>query len=197
MPSSRPSNAKYAYQARATHFISHLRVPFDIHERESLTKNPLGVYEFDPKPDRQFWTYITSGMSEKEQRSSSKGDIFTELLFYTRERSLWAVELLIQLSTYPFEYDEPFVSGDTLPLAGSIRPNSKLTSLLLTEPLLEHPAFHLLYIGNKKIEILWVLPITDSERELIITREGFNVGKWVSRDRLPDFLDLNRDAIGI
>lgn len=184
-----------SYQARATHYISYLRVPLDIHERKLQNKTALGVYEFEPKPGKQFWTYLTSGMSEKGQKTFSEQERFTELLFYSWEQSPWVVELLVSLSEYPFEYDEPFDAGDTLPLAGSIRPNSKLSSLLLLEPFLEHPSFHFMDIVGKKVEILWALPITESERESIISRGSIDFDKLISRDQLPNLLNLNRDTI--
>jgi hypothetical protein len=134
-------------------------------------------------------------MSEKGQRLSSKTEIFTELLFYSKQQSLWAIELLVQLSAYPFDYNEPFVPGDTLSLAGPIRPNSKLSSLLLLEPLLEQPGFQFMDILGKKVEILWALPITEAERELIISRGNIDFGKVISRNRLRNLLDLNRDTI--
>jgi len=170
-------------------------VPFDIHERQIFDETALGVYEFNPKPKRQFWTYLTSGMSEKGQRLSSKTEIFTELLFYSREQSLWAIELLVKLSAYPLDYNEPFAPGDTLPLAGPIRPNSKLSSLLLLEPFLEHPSFRFMDIVGKKVEILWALPITERERELISSGNSFNFDELISHHQFPSLLDLNRDTL--
>lgn len=195
MLSKKSSSSQAAYQARATHYVSYLRVPFDIHERQILDKTAIGVYEFNPKPKRQFWTYLTSGMSEKGQSPSSKKEIFTELLFYSREQSFWAVEFLVRLSSYPFEYNEPFAPRDTLPLAGPIRPDSKLTSLLLLEPFLEHPGFQFIDIISKKVEILWALPITERERELIISGGDINFGELISHDLLPSLLDLDRDTL--
>ena len=195
MLSKKSFSSQAAYQARAKHYVLYLRVPFDIHERQILDKTAIGVYEFNPKPKRQFWTYLTSGMSEKGQNPPSKKEIFTELLFYSREQSFWAVELLVRLSSYPFEYNEPFAPGDTLPLAGPIRPNSKLTSLLLLEPLLEHSGFQFMDISVKKVEILWALPITERERELIISGGDINFGELISHALLPSLLDLDRDTL--
>jgi hypothetical protein len=171
-----------------------LRVPFDIHERQILDKTALGVYEFNPEPNRQYWTYLTSGMSEKGQKLPSNKKIYTELLFYSTEQSLWAIELLVKLSAYPFDHKEHFASGDTLPLADPIKPNSKLTALLLLEPFLEHPGFQFLNVAGKEVEILWVFPISERERGLIISGEGPDFRQLISRDRLPSLLDLDRDT---
>jgi hypothetical protein len=193
MSTEKPSNSQTTYQARATHYISYLRVPIDIHRRQILDNIALGVYEFGPEPNRQFWTYLTSGMSENGQGLSSK-KIFTELLFYSKEQSLWAIDLLTMLSTYPFEYSETFSPGDTLPLAGPIRPNSKLTSLVLLEPFLEDSYFQNMDVLGTSVDILWVFPITERELELIISSEKFSFRKLISHEQLPDFLDINGDT---
>jgi len=189
-----PRKPKPAYEARVVHYISYLGVPSDIHARQILDNIAFGVYEFGPQSNRQFWTYVTSGMSEIGQGTSSK-KVFTELLFYCKDQSLWAIDLLMKLSTYPVEYDEFFSSGDTLPLAGPIRPNSKLTSLLLLEPSLENPDFRFMDILGKPVGILWVLPITEKELELIMSSGNLNFSKLISREQPLDLLDLNRNSL--
>lgn len=182
------------YKIRATHYISSLRVPFDIYERQTVDKMPLVVYEFDPKPNRQFWTYLTSGMSEKEQRTLTN-KVFTELLFYSKDKSPIVPDLLAKLSTYPFEYGEAFLPGDTLPLSNPISSNSKLTSLLLLEPFLENSNFQVMDIHGRLVDILWVLPITQKECELISSYENINFREKISGEHLQSFLNLNRDSL--
>jgi len=133
-------------------------------------------------------------MSEIGQGLSSK-EVFTELLFYSKDQSPWALDLLMKLSTYPFEYSETFSLGDTLPLVGPIRPNSKLTSVLLLEPFLENPHFRIMDILGKPVDILWVLPITEQELELIISSDNLNFSKLISREQPSDLLDLNRNSL--
>jgi hypothetical protein len=194
MLNENPRRPKPAYEARVVHYISYLGVSFDMHPRQILDKIALGIYEFGPESNQQLWTYLTSGMSEKGQGLSSE-KVFTELLFYSKDQSVWAIDLLMKLSTYPFEYSETFSPGDTLPLAGPIRPGSKLTSLLLLEPFLENPNFRYMDVLGKQVDILWVLPITEKELELIISSDNLNFNKMISREQLPDLLDLNRDTL--
>jgi hypothetical protein len=173
MLNQKPDTVKAAYKARTQHYLSYLRVPQHIHEMLASSDTVLGVLEFAGTAHRPFWTYVTSGMSEREQSSKAGKSVFTELLFYSALKSPWAVELLRKLASYPFEHKEQLGPGHTISLAGPIRPGSQLTSLLLLEPLLEEQGFSQMTVQGKEIQILWVLPLTEAEQKAV-ANQGYS-----------------------
>lgn len=140
-----------------------LRVPNAIHERDMFQNTPLGIMEFRPTRSRNFWTFVTSGMSEIGQESNDGIQIRTEIIFYTKEHATWPIELLCKLASYPFEYHTNFSDGDTLSLQGPVSPTSALTGIFLSNALFESPEFDLMEIDGKSTQILWAFPITSAE----------------------------------
>jgi hypothetical protein len=121
--------------------------------------------------------------------------MFTELLFYAKKAEQWLEDFLVKLAAYPFEEHTFFAPGQTLPLAGPIVPKSQLTSLVLLEPLLEHNGFKVITeVPGKRIEIIWALPITESERQLIISQGQKPFLNWISLNNLPLLLDFHRPS---
>jgi len=79
--------------------------------------NHIDVYRFNPRKDRNFFTYITGGMS---RRAQPRGDelIFVELILYAAHHDARFPEVLRQFSHYPWETGAAFLGWDLLPLKG-------------------------------------------------------------------------------
>src|SRR5262245_50994529 len=159
MLNNKPESVKERYKARTAHYLTYIGLPLTIHERRIREDTVLGLLEFGPRNGTPFYTYVTSGMSEIWQSTPSKSMLFTEMLIYSRTAAPWIMDFLAKLSDYPFTQRTFFASGQTLPLAGPIVPDSELTSLAFLRPMYEHQGFEIVStISTKRIELLWVLP---------------------------------------
>jgi hypothetical protein len=73
-----------------------------------------------PPRDRDFWTYVTNGMSERRMPCETEphGDpkYRIELLAYSGSKAEWVVKLLQSMAVYPFEYRSGFAPWHTIPV---------------------------------------------------------------------------------
>jgi len=199
MLKNKPLETQRVYQERTAHYLSYLPLPKTILEYPIIQDTVLGIFEFAPTEGRPFWTHLTSGMSETAQMTSSGNSVFIEIIFYSVENSTWVDRFLTNLASYPFENKECFSPRDTLPMERSLYEGSKLTSLLLLEPLLENPEISPMFIQHKQVDILWALPITEMERQFMITNGNEVADQWINKcvtlNNLPKLLDFNRDSL--
>jgi hypothetical protein len=122
---------------------------------EVFAQNPdprwlhVGVFACPPSTGREFWTYVSSGLSNPWEQVSPVADVDSpsglgvEFVFSTSAPGEWAIhlmhrvlafELLLSHGRYPGR--EPLGIGDRIPLRGPIRPgtDSKLDWLLVCPP---------------------------------------------------------------
>jgi hypothetical protein len=108
-----------------------------------------GVFEFAPTPDRESWLYVTSGLSNAWESSTTNpsgvSGLGCEFIFETINAGDWAILRLLHLMTFQillahgrYEGRGPLELYDRLPLRGSIRPQpSDIQSLMVCQSALE------------------------------------------------------------
>ncbi|MEW6529745.1 MAG: suppressor of fused domain protein [Thermodesulfobacteriota bacterium] len=128
----------------------------------------IDVYRFPPRKDRQHWTLITGGMSDARQDVPADAPAFvsprTELIMYVWEPKNWMLKALMGLADMPFD-DRSFLhywhtASDNMPITEE---PSFLTGYIFLPPFFEKEDFDTLQLLDEKVDILWVVPITDAE----------------------------------
>jgi hypothetical protein len=129
----------------------------------------IDIYQFRPKRGRKYWTLITGGMSDQPQfvpRDSPKHvSRRVELMMYVRQPAPWMFSVMKGLAEMPFD-DRIFLHWfHTVPngMPMTAKP-SLLTSFFFLPPYFEEKGFDSLKLGRSKVDILWLVPITEAER---------------------------------
>ena len=145
--------------------VLHEMIPFVPH---------VDVYRFSPNASRDFYTYVTGGMSDLPMASppeAGPGFRRTELVFYAAEANDEYGELLRWLAHFPHDNKTWLHWGHTLPNGNPPEPffNSGSLDTLVFMPSVVQPdselAKHLVWKGEP-INLLWCVPITAAECEL-------------------------------
>jgi len=128
----------------------------------------IDIYQFAPSPERPFWTLVTSGMSFEPQFVPDDSELSgrTELIVYVPKVKGWMISVLKGLAEMPFDEQTFLHWHHTVPNGKpmTVEPSS-LTSFFFMPPYFEDPPFSRLVINEEPIDILWLFPITEVERE--------------------------------
>ena len=98
---------------------------------------------------------------------------------------------LVDLAHYPWERDAPLHWFHVLPLGMGIVPGSPLTSVLLTMPWLGTADFFS-RLGDRRVDVVQVIPITEVERALFVAR-GLEALEGALEE--VDLTDLGRASV--
>lgn len=134
---------------------------FTVHrfDKGRVNELPAGfkILKFPPNNKRSMWTYATCGMS------GNPGANAIEIHIFSPAEHDFLIELLTVIAHY-------HVTGGNLGLGHTVNfgcswyKDSQLDYGLISLPYLDGPAFELYQIEMKKIQFLWLIPITASER---------------------------------
>jgi len=153
----------------------------------SNDKDSLFIIEFSPQNDRPIWTYITLGMSKQKMLNGLR----SELIWLNEQSNKEIVELLVGLSKYPF-YDHTSLDYGQTISNSEAHSSFKMNSLLICPPIIETDnTAHLLDIFDKKrIELFWLLPIHQEEKNFIKDKQDFTklLDLWIEKDIDPVIL---------
>lgn len=167
----------------------------------STNRQPrVDVYEFAPSEARPFWTYVTAGMSDCEQCVPASAPEWvvprTELVLYTPERAPWAASLLHGFARYPFDFGTHFFWWHTVPVGGPIDgKDAHLSSLVLLPPYFEEEGFDELQVDGVPARFLWVVPITEAEREYAMVYGTQKLEKLFEQAELDPVTDPDRRSV--
>ncbi|MGS2751512.1 suppressor of fused domain protein [Bacillus zanthoxyli] len=161
-------------------------------DRNFIKDNTFYIFEFPPYQDRPIWTYVTLGMSTKTMLNGSKG----ELIWLNKHQNPEIIELLAGLVNYPFFENTSYDYGHTISNADLVS-NFLMNVILITPPVIEAEDSTALmeFFERKNIELFWLLPIHQSEKEYIIKKKDFSAifDIWMEEGIDPAFLcDPNR-----
>jgi len=133
----------------------------------------IDIYQFEPTQDRQYWTLITSGMSDERQISledrAEHVSTRAEVLMYVSKPEDWMFSILKGLAEMPFE-DGTFLHWwHTVPNGMPMTATpSLLTSFFFLPPYFEREGFPELELDGDRVDFLWMIPITEAEREFAV-----------------------------
>ena len=117
----------------------------------------ITILKFSPNRKRNMWIYATCGMSDYEGRNAIELHMF----------SLVEHDFLIELLTVIAHYHVTGGNlgwGHTVNFGCSWYPASTQRYGLLSLPYLDGPVLEKCQIDSKMIQFLWLLPITEAER---------------------------------
>lgn len=96
-----------------------------------------GVYEIPPSEDRDYWVYLTTGLSNPLEDTVEEISGFgCELMIRLPKKSPWAINLLFNLMGYVLTTEKPFEQGHRMPLNSPIQAGSDtaLNTILFWAP---------------------------------------------------------------
>jgi hypothetical protein len=124
----------------------------------------VDIYQFPPSRERDYWTLITSGMSNEPQGLPNGTWHYTELLMYVRNPERWMFRSLKELAEFPFRHETFLYWGHTIPNGRPVADGpTLLTAFLLLPPYFEAQDFDTVRISRDPLHFLWVMPITEAE----------------------------------
>jgi hypothetical protein len=158
-----PRQAAYAERFGPCAEVQTESIPFD-------PQIDLCIYPPAPQKGRDFYTLITSGMSDRPMTVPADTDAprRAELVFYSLEPKEDYLNFLRWLAHYPHSYNTWLGFGHSIangapaqPIAGS----SLLTHFLFIPTMIPPDArmASQLYIQGERVQLLWVVPISTAE----------------------------------
>jgi len=140
-----------------------------------------GVFEIPPTSERNYWTYITSGMSNPfDNRPEEYSGYGFEFHMRVPEKSSEVMRILMNLMRYVLQTGNIFDAGHRVPLnSGSDTP---LQALLFTDP---YGLPHTLQLKSGKIQLLEVIGITKEEYEY--AKNNSSEQLYQNLKKLPNF----------
>lgn len=159
------------------HYIRRWGKPITIHTFDSAEVSPsirplyIAVFSL---PGDGLAMYASIGMSRAGMLDSETNTIhYAEIFMGVYEHFESLPKIMAMLATYPHN-EKTFVAPEhTIPLGMPIVQNSSLTSVLFAIAYFDPPWFRGLDVDGKHIQFLWVIPLTEREREFK-TKTGWN-----------------------
>lgn len=207
-----PQSDPEALAALDAHYAAHLGEGWVYHEIVSHIVH-LDVHIFSPTPKRNYYTLITSGMSDLPMNTPVEAEQsrYAELLmclpatWQLSESALqdptfdWPLHWLKTLARLPHEYDTWLGVGHTVPNgdpAVPFAPNTKLCCAMAATPVLFSDAFTELEVRpGKRIEFLSLLPLYQEEVEFKLKHGGAALFERLEAAQVTELLDIQRKNV--
>ena len=123
-------------------------------------QNPhFRVLRVAPASSADVWTYVSVG-----GWAATEGDAGLEFVVCTATPEARAVELLAM--TVSYNRGGVLGLGHTVPIGEPWLPRSLCDSLLISLPYPFGPDLQTSHVGDQHVDFLWLLPITEAERDL-------------------------------
>jgi hypothetical protein len=170
----------------------------------------VDVHVVDPTPERDYYTLITSGMSDRPMSPPPDADdlLFAELMIclppdwpltkeaFKDENNYWPVRWLKMLARLPHEYETWLFTSHTVPNGDPAQPfadNTEMCCALLLDPVLFDDEFRTLAIdAHKAIHFLALVPLYFEEMECKL-RDGYDaLLRRLDRAGVNELLDVRR-----
>ncbi|MGZ0167529.1 MAG: suppressor of fused domain protein [Planctomycetales bacterium] len=175
----------------------------------------IDVHQVPPSEDRPFWTFVTSGMSDKPMTVPEGAEDFAyaELMIclppdwpvgekdFDDENNYWPVRLLKVLARLPHEYETWLGPGHTVPNGGEdpapyADNNSFVCALMLSPGLVLPSEVSVLELSDGRIINFYaVWPMHQCEVDLKLKRGLDALLNHFEKHQVNELLDLNRPAI--
>lgn len=172
----------------------------------------IDVHVIPPTPERNFITFVTSGMSTYPMKTPSEFSEyqFAELIICLPsgwpldeesakdEKNYWPIRLLRMLARFPHEYDTWLSYAHTVPNGDPPRPyadNTRLTGVILAPPLLFPPEFFTLKISeDKTIHFFALVPLHTDEMNFKIKKGASELFDLFDKKGVTELLSLERPS---
>jgi len=148
----------------------------------------IDVYVFPPNDKRDFYTFVTGGMSDLPMNAPAElGPEYrrVEIVFYASEYREEYAGLLRSIAHFVHDYRAWLHWGHTMPNGQPPQPlfgTKHLDAMLFTSPIIRPDALlgEKLLLDSEPVNLLWLVPITTAECELKLEQGA---------DALYDLLD--------
>ena len=151
----------------------------------------LHIAKVEPSPAEPFWTYATIGAWEASRDEKHN----LEFVAVARTDAPIVLIRLGQIAFYHAGGPESRLGiGHTVPIGEGWTDGSPLDHFLVSLPYLWGPRLEDCVLSDRHIQVLWVLPIHDSERQYIADR-GLDALERLFEERAIDYLDPFRPAV--
>jgi hypothetical protein len=207
------SGDEQAIQAICDHVETHLgKIDIVFHELVSDLVH-IDVHQIKPTPERNYWTLITTGMSDRPMTVPDGIDDaqFAELMIclppswkvsdeaFKDEANYWPVRLLKMLSRLPHEYETWLAPGHTVPNGDPpepYAPKSDFCCGLLVNPLTTPPEFDQIEVApGKLIRFLAVIPLYLEEVDLKLKKGSEELLKRLEKQGVTEILKPGRKNV--
>lgn len=176
-------------EAISKHIDKHIGSPDQVfHELVSDIVH-IDVHMVAPTPARNYFTLITSGMSDRPMHVPDGAEElrYAELAIclpptwkldqesFKDEQNYWPVRWLKMLARFPHEYETWLGEGHTIPTGDPPEPfaqNTKLCCMLLASSALADEEFHTLELPDRNIHFWSLIPIYKEEMDYKL-KHGF------------------------
>jgi hypothetical protein len=170
----------------------------------------LDVHVVEPRPERPFFTLVTSGMSARAMKVPEGAEDFSyaELVIclppdwpmkqedFKDDKNFWPIRLLKMLARLPHEYDSWLGYGHTIPNGDPAEPyaeNTKLCCALLLPPV-TIPSDFMTLAATPELDINFygVVPIYKEEMELKLKKGSDGLIDRFDKYGVSEILDVKR-----
>jgi hypothetical protein len=160
----------------------------------------IDIYQFEPTTDRPFWTLITGGMSNERQIApedcADHQAPRAEILMYVPSPQGWMFNVLKGLAEMPFDDQTSLHWWHTVPNGMPMTATpSLLTSYFFMPPYMEDEDFGRLQLDDDLVDFLWMVPITEAEREFARVEGSQALEDLMREVGLSHILDESRKSI--
>jgi len=161
-------------------------------------EQPAGfrVLRFGPTVHRAMWTYATCGMSGVKTPPADKHYAKhhgLELHVLSAQENDSLVELLTIVAWFHTSR-ELLGHGHTVNFGRPWYPGSECDHGLLSSPYLDGPSLELRRLGSREVEFLWLIPITEKERDFKMA-QGLDALEELFERTSFDYLDPFRPSV--
>jgi hypothetical protein len=160
----------------------------------------IDIYQFEPTTERPYWTLVTSGMSNERQIEphdcAEHMSPRAEILMYVPAPEPWMFNVLKGLAEMPFEDGTYLHWWHTVPNGTPMTAKpSLLTSYFFLPPYFEPQGFTDLELDGDRVDFLWMIPITEAEREYTVKNGSDELEKRFEEAEISPVLDESRKSI--
>jgi hypothetical protein len=197
----------------ASHIAKHIGEPSLVFHELVSDLVHIDVHLVPPRPERDFYTLVTSGMSAKSMKAPEGMEemAYAELLIclppdwplkqadFKDENNYWPVRLLKMLARFPHEYDSWLSFAHTLPNGDPPEPYAPATKFccaMLAPPVLAPQDFFELKISSEmSIHFFAILPLYPEEVELKLRKGADELFDRFDKHQISELVDVNRKNV--
>ena len=170
----------------------------------------IDVHVIKPIPERNFYTFVTSGMSEMAMILEDGSEKYAEVFIclpsdwkigeeeFEDENNYWPIRLLKSIARFPHEEETWVGYGHTIQFSDPIEPyasNNKFIGSILLPPISFDGEFCLLNYDNHIIEFYLIIPLYEEEMKLKIENGSESLITGFNQIQLNEVVDIKRKNI--
>lgn len=209
------SNGESNIDAITEHIEKHIgKIEFVYHEIISPLVH-IDIHLVYPTPERNFYTLVTSGMSDKPMKVPTKEHKpweYGELMLclpstwkfdeesLKNEDNYWPIRMLKFIARFPHEYNTWISYGHTIPngnppatFTDNVPFKGVLVDLPVTVANIDFPIIKLK--DNKKINIYSLIPLYENEMDFKLKHGNDELIKLFDLHLLNELIDVNRKSV--